>query len=68
MKFGEIRGMAKGMGVNTYGMNKTNVIQAIQKEEGNFDCYSTDRVNICEELSCLWRPDCMKQNNHRKTN
>ena len=68
MKFGEIRGMGKAMGINTYGMSKTNIIRAIQREEDNFDCYSTDRVDICEELSCLWRVECMNQNNHRKTN
>lgn len=68
MKFGEIRSMAKGMDINTYRMSKTNIIQAIQREEHNFDCYGTDRADICEELSCLWRADCVNQNNHRKTN
>jgi hypothetical protein len=36
--------MAKAMGINTYGMKKTEVIRSIQRAEHNIDCYGTDRV------------------------
>lgn len=66
MKFNEIRVMAKGLGVNTYGMGKMKVIQAIQRAEGNPDCFGTQRVEICGENRCLWREDCAFLNNHGK--
>ena len=70
MKFNEIRNMAKGMGINTYGMKKTDVVRAIQREENNIDCYGTQRVDICNEEACLWRNDCIslnriKNNSHK---
>jgi len=67
MKFNEIRNMAKGMGINTYGMKKTDVVRAIQREENNIDCYATQRVDICNEEACLWRNDCIALN-HIKNN
>ena len=62
MKFQNCQKMAKGMGVSTHRMKKTDMIRAIQRAENNVDCYSTDRVDMCGELSCLWRADCVKQN------
>jgi hypothetical protein len=67
MKFNEIRNMAKGMGTNTYGMKKTDVVRAIQRKENNIDCYATQRVDICNEEACLWRNDCISLN-HIKNN
>ncbi|UCG81458.1 MAG: hypothetical protein JSV60_04040 [Desulfobacterales bacterium] len=65
MRFQEIRGIAKEMGIGTYRMNKTDIIQAIQREENNIECYATERVYICQEEACLWRGDCLTVNNHR---
>ena len=59
MKFQEIQKMAKGMGINTFRMKKTDIIHAIQREENNIDCYGTDRGEHCEEETCLWRSDCL---------
>jgi hypothetical protein len=59
MKFNEIRNMAKGMGINTYGMKKADVIRSIQRGENNIDCYGTLRVDVCNEETCLWRNDCL---------
>jgi Rho termination factor, N-terminal domain len=59
MNFNHLRKMAKGMGVNTYRMKKTDIIRAIQKAEHNIDCYGTERVTECREASCLWRGDCV---------
>jgi hypothetical protein len=66
MRFQEIQAMAKGMGINTFRMKKTDIIQFIQREENNIDCYGTERVEDCEELGCLWRSDCLSLSNHGK--
>jgi hypothetical protein len=66
MRFQKIQSMAKGMGINTFGMKKTDIIQFIQRKENNIDCYGTKRVAHCEEPECLWRSDCISLNNHGK--
>ena len=59
MRFQDIQKMAKGMGINTFRMKKTNIIRAIQGKENNIECYGTERANHCEEEACLWRSDCL---------
>jgi len=59
MKYNDIRNMAKGMGINSYGTKKKELIQAIQRGENNINCYGTVRVNDCNENNCLWREDCL---------
>ena len=58
MKFQDVQKIAKGMGINTFKMKKVDIIKTIQREEGNFDCFATERVTSCGEESCLWRSDC----------
>ena len=64
---GRIRRMAKSMGINTYQMKKKDVIRAIQKKEGNIDCYGTSRVESCQELNCSWRDDCLSLDQKMKS-
>jgi len=64
---GRIRRMAKSMGINTYQMKKTDIIRSIQKKEGNIDCYGTSRVESCQELTCLWRDDCLSLDQKMKS-
>ena len=66
MRLQEIQRMAKGMGINPFRMKKTDLIQFIQREESNIDCYGTERVAHCEEQGCLWRSDCLSLNGHEK--
>jgi hypothetical protein len=66
MNFNEIKRIAKGMGISTYGMKKTDVIRSIQREENNIDCYGTQRVNTCHEDACLWRKDCISLDQTKK--
>jgi hypothetical protein len=47
------------MGIKPYRMKKLELIQTIQRAEGNIDCYGTPRVEICNESGCLWREDCL---------
>jgi hypothetical protein len=67
MKFNDIQKMAKGVGVNTFQMKKTDMILAIQRVENNIECYGTPRVEYCEEYKCLWRDDCLSVNDKYKT-
>jgi len=62
MKFNEIQKMAKGMGINTFQMKKKDMILAVQRMENNIECYGTSRVEVCQELTCLWREDCLALN------
>jgi hypothetical protein len=58
MKKEKIREIAKRMGIDAGSMNKTKLIRAIQRAEGNSDCFATHSVNECNQLNCLWRQDC----------
>lgn len=62
MKYSKIQKIAKNMGINTYQMKKNDVILAIQRAENNIECFGTVRVEYCQELSCLWREDCVSLN------
>ena len=59
MKYSQIQKMAKNMGINTYQMKKNDMILSIQRAENNIECFGTVRVEHCQELSCLWREDCV---------
>lgn len=66
MHINEIRRVAKEKGVNTFGMNKVDIIRSVQRSEHTFDCFGTERVEHCDELGCLWRVDCISlTNKHR---
>ncbi len=58
MDIQEIRKIAKSMGIRTKGIDKTDLIHAIQLAEGNFDCYGTAVDEECDQESCMWREDC----------
>jgi len=57
----EIRAMARGLGVRSARMEKAEIIRAIQRAEGNFDCYGTATEEECDQEECLWREDCFKE-------
>jgi len=58
MNMQEIRSIAKQHGVKSAKLTKINLIHAIQRDEGNFDCFATARDNYCDQDGCLWRTDC----------
>jgi hypothetical protein len=60
MKFQDIRKIAKKMGFSVGRLNKMELIRAIQKTEGNDDCFATPYVRECNQMNCLWREDCLK--------
>lgn len=59
MKVAEIREIARSNHIGTRGLSKADLIRAIQREEGNFDCYATATDGNCDRRDCLWREDCM---------
>lgn len=59
MKMREARELAKKKGVTGGNkMDKTSLIRAIQKAEGNNPCFSTKPLSECDQVNCLWREDC----------
>jgi hypothetical protein len=60
MKISVVRDIAKSRGMKAGKMDKTELIRAIQREEGNHDCFATSDVHQCNQPNCLWREDCLK--------
>lgn len=58
MKLEEISAIAKAREVSQGKLSKTEIIQAIQTAEGNFDCYGTAHEGECDRVDCCWREDC----------
>ncbi|MDA8433331.1 MAG: 2Fe-2S iron-sulfur cluster-binding protein, partial [Nitrospiraceae bacterium] len=36
------------------------LVRAIQRAEGNFDCFGSARSGHCSQDDCLWRQDCLR--------
>jgi len=62
MKLQEIKTIAKNKGVNPANMKKNDLVRAIQKAEGNSDCFGSSKAKECGEIKCLWREDCFTKN------
>jgi hypothetical protein len=60
MRIQEIREIAGKMGMKAVGMNKTELIRAVQRAEGNTGCYAVRQGHECDQINCLWREDCMR--------
>mgnify|MGYP000704716263 CR=1 FL=1 len=60
MNLKQVKEIARSKGVKVGKMNKENIIRAIQKAEGNFECFGTAQNNYCDQYECLWREDCLK--------
>ncbi len=60
MTFQEIKKIAEAKKVILdKSMVKNDIIRAIQRHEGNDDCYASGRANECGQMNCLWRQDCL---------
>ena len=63
MRMQEIKDMVKTMGIMMMkGMNKTALIRAIQRAEGNPECFTTMDPAMCSQMNCIWRKDCLSMN------
>lgn len=54
----EVRERAKDFGIKTARMSKLKLIQSIQIEEGNFNCFASAANGECDQTGCVWRDDC----------
>lgn len=54
----EIRKIAQQKGVGTNKLKKTDMVRAIQKAEGNYQCFQAGAKETCGQYECLWREDC----------
>ncbi len=59
MKIADVRKIARQRGINSWKLNKVDLIRTIQRAEGYDDCFATPRVLTCGQVSCLWRQDCL---------
>ena len=58
METKEIRTIARKRGIVPGKMGRTDLVRAIQREEGNFDCFGTATEEVCDQEGCMWREDC----------
>jgi len=58
MKMPEIRDKAQQLGIKPGKKNKSELIRAIQQQEGNSPCYGT-AMDQCGQSACCWRRDCL---------
>ncbi len=61
MQMQEIKMIAKGNGIKPSRMTKLQLVQAIQRQEGNFSCFGTAMNGECDQMGCLWRKDCFSE-------
>jgi len=58
MKVVEIKAIARQKQIKVGKLTKTELVRAIQLEEGNSPCFNTKSSNSCGQDSCLWREYC----------
>jgi len=57
----EIRKLGKEKNLTfKVGTTKIEAVRAIQRTEGNFDCFARAENKYCDQTNCLFYQDCMK--------
>lgn len=60
MRMSDIERKARKTGIkNTWRFSKKELIKAIQRAEGSFDCFGT-ATTYCDQSVCCWRVDCIR--------
>lgn len=60
MKMQDIRVLGREKGLRFgVGVSKVGAIRAIQKAEGNFDCFGRAGSGYCDQGDCLFRSACL---------
>ncbi len=59
MTLKDVKDKAKNYNIKAGKMKKDEIIRAIQRAEGNFDCFGTAVSGHCTQEDCLWREDCL---------
>lgn len=52
------RERAKELDISVEKLSLTDMIRAIQRAEGNFDCFATASA-YCDQDNCCWRSACL---------
>jgi len=60
MTLKEVKDIAKQKNIRVGNMKKETIIRAIQRAEGNFECFGTATAGLCDQANCLWREDCLR--------
>ncbi len=58
MKMNELKALAEQRGLRCGKLTKTDLIRAMQTQEGNTACFNTGQAQICGQKDCLWLDDC----------
>lgn len=60
MNMTEVRERSREMGLGAASrLRKGEAIRAIQRAEGNQDCFGASWRFDCKQLDCCWREDCL---------
>jgi len=60
VKMQDVRALGRKNGLRFgVGVTKVEAIRAIQRAEGNFDCFARAGSGYCDQLSCLFRTECL---------
>lgn len=59
MTLAQVKEMARDFDIKIGRMKKDELVRAIQRAEGNFDCFGTALAGVCSQENCLWRQDCL---------
>lgn len=59
MNHKEIRHYAKELNISAGKLPMDELIRTIQRAEGNFDCYGSATIGLCDQTACAWRDDCL---------
>ncbi len=61
MKLQEMRELARLKGIEIGRLKKKmDIVRAIQRDEGNDECFMSERASACGQTGCLWLEDCTK--------
>jgi hypothetical protein len=59
MRLIEIERKARALEIkDTWKYSKKDLVKAIQRQEGNFDCFGS-ASDHCDQFVCCWRGDCL---------
>jgi len=58
MKIDRIKEIAKQHQIKVGKSKKSDLVRAIQLDEGNQPCFDTNFSGQCGQDSCMWREDC----------
>lgn len=60
MKIEIVRSIAKARGIHAGKRSITDLIKAIQSDEGSFECFASACSGECDQSECLWREACFE--------